>query len=109
MVGAAQGRLCPPCALTISRVLDAAQRVHARLRRAIGGDPPGLDKNRENNPMQSRPGPFKAEFVAHESETPRFRRLNHVRRGAADASKSFPLSAALRTWPDLPLARFSRD
>src|SRR5436853_3934268 len=89
MVGAAQGRHCPPCAPTISRVLDAAQRVHARLRRAVGDEP--RTQNRENNPMQSRPGPFKAEFVAHESETPSFRSLNHVRRRAADAMKSFPL------------------
>src|SRR5712675_593232 len=39
----------------------------------------------------------------------RFRSLNHVRRGAANAMKSLPLSAALRTWPDLLLARPSRQ
>ena len=39
----------------------------------------------------------------------RFRSLNHVRRAAANAMKSLPLSAALRTWPDLLLARHRDD
>ena len=52
------GKGCPCFALTISCVPDAASAVNRRA----------WIQNRENNPMQSRPGPFKvAEFVTHDS------------------------------------------
>ncbi len=51
-------KACPCFALTISGVPNAASAVNRRA----------WTQNRENNPMQSRPGPFKvAEFVTHDS------------------------------------------